>query len=170
MLELALVEILTICCLQILFPRMPDQGERNEEEDESATDASCVGYELLRILLEDYNNDDWNRDYDAPDSLDDATVVLFDSINNINLYLEKEFADFIVAACEPLLDGNHFHQVVSQSYRQNWHRGDIQHWVEIADLTYKWQVNEVLIEKISNLAGEHVCGAFVWEATECEPC
>ena len=78
------------------------------------------------------------------------------SINDINIYLEKELTDFIVTACKPPLDGNHFHQVISQSYRQNWHRRDIQHWVEIADLANERQVHEVLIEKISNLAGEFV--------------
>lgn len=78
MLELALVEILSIGFLQVLLPCVPDQGEGNEEEDEGATDASCVGDELLRVLLEDYNDDHWNRDYDTPDSLHNATVVLFD--------------------------------------------------------------------------------------------
>ncbi len=92
------------------------------------------------------------------------------TIDHINIYLEEELADFIVTACEPPLDGNHFHQVVSQSYRQNWDRRDIQHRVEIADLPNERQVHEVLIEKISNLAREYVCAAFVLEATECKPC
>jgi hypothetical protein len=77
-LELALVEILSIGLLQVLLPCMPDQGYRNEEENEGATDPSCVGDELLRVLHEDYNYDYWNRDYDAPDSLYDATVILYD--------------------------------------------------------------------------------------------
>jgi hypothetical protein len=68
-LELALVEVLSIGLLQILFPCMPDEGQRDKEEDEGATDASSVCDELLRVLLEDYNYDDWNRDYDTPDTL-----------------------------------------------------------------------------------------------------
>ena len=59
------------------------------------------------------------------------------SINDTNLYLEEELTDFIVTACKPSLDGNHFHQVVPQSNRQNWDGRDIQHWVEIADLAYE---------------------------------
>ena len=78
MLELALVEILSIGLLQVLLSCVPDKGQRDEEEDEGATDASCVGDEFLRVLLEDYNYDYWNRDYDTPNSLDKATVVLFD--------------------------------------------------------------------------------------------
>ena len=77
MLELALIEVLSICLLQVFLPCVPDQGQRNEEEDESATDASSVCDELLRVLLEDYNYDYWNRDYDTPDTLYKATVVLF---------------------------------------------------------------------------------------------
>jgi hypothetical protein len=56
------------------------------------------------------------------------------SINKSNPYLEEELTDFIITACKPSLNGNHFHQVVSQSYRQNWDGRNIQHWVEIADL------------------------------------
>jgi hypothetical protein len=77
-LELALVEILSIGLLQVLLSCVPDKGQRDEEEDEGATDASCVGDEFLRVLHEDYNYDYWNRDYDTPNSLDKATVVLFD--------------------------------------------------------------------------------------------
>ena len=78
MLELALVEILSIGLLQVLLSCVPDKSQGDEEEDEGATDASCVGDEFLRVLLEDYNYDYWNRDYDTPNSLDKATVVLFD--------------------------------------------------------------------------------------------
>ena len=78
MLELALVEILSIGLLQVLLSCVPDKGQRDEEEDEGATDASSVGDEFLRVLLEDYNYDYWNRDYDTPDSFYKPTVVLFD--------------------------------------------------------------------------------------------
>lgn len=55
---------------------MVDKGHRNQEEDESATDATGVGNENLRFLEEEYNHNHWQGNYDAPNALNDSAVVL----------------------------------------------------------------------------------------------
>jgi len=57
---------LPIGLFEVLVSCVPDQGQRNEEQDKGAADATCVRDEFLRVLLEKDNYDDWDRYDDAP--------------------------------------------------------------------------------------------------------
>jgi hypothetical protein len=71
--------------------------------------------------------------------------------------LEEELGDTRVALGQPTLDGHHLHQVVSESDREHGHRRDVEHGVQVAERTHDWNVNEVLVEEVFNLAGVLVC-------------
>ena len=76
-LEGTFVEILPIGPLQVLLSRMEDEGERDEKQDEGATDAARVGDEDLGLLEEEHNDDHWDRNDDTPNSLNHSSVILY---------------------------------------------------------------------------------------------
>ena len=58
--EGTLVEVGSVGLLQLLLSGMKHKGNRDNEEDESAADASCIGYENLGFLEEEYDYDNWD--------------------------------------------------------------------------------------------------------------
>lgn len=76
MLELTLVEVFAEGELIILDASVVHKSQGDNEENESSTDASRVGDELLRVLLKEDYDYHWNRDDDTPHTLDETSMIL----------------------------------------------------------------------------------------------
>ena len=103
------------------------------------------------VSLEHDNDKDWNREDDRPDTFD-ATLVI----------IEEELAAAPLA--NPALHGHDLHEVVSKSDRQDRHGRDVQHWVELANLSNDGDVLEVLVEELVYLAGVNSGRTIFWGA------
>ena len=76
------------------------------------------------------------------------------------MILKQDFAAAPVS--QPSLDWYDLHEVVSEGDSEDGHGRDIQHWVELADLAKHWNVHEVFVEELSDLAREFGFLPFRW--------
>ena len=132
---------------------MIDQSNWEYQEYKGSTDSSSICDESLRVSLENDYDYDWQIQEDASRSLNEFSIIL-----------EQEFAYTVVAFGEPSLDRKYLHEVIPERYGQNWHRWNVKHGVEVADLTHHWDVGKVLVVKTLDFAW--VRGAVVGVATE----
>lgn len=64
---------------------------------------------------------------------------------------------------DPTLDWHNLHEVVPQGDGQDRHGGNIQHWVELADLADHGNILKVLVVEFVDLARES-CFSSLWRA------
>ena len=132
-----------------LLPSIQDERDGDQEQDEGAADSACVRDHNLWVALEHHNNNHGDSEDDGPDTLDKTAVVF-----------EKNLAAACIA--DPALHRHDLHEVVSEGDSEDGHGRDIQHWVELADLAKHWNVHEVFVEELSDLAREYGFLPFRW--------
>ena len=114
-----------IFCVFLSGEEHEDAGKN--EHDEGSADATCIRYECLNLTIGQNYDEHGNRQNDTPDSLHWVLVII-------------QQPQALSGAFDPLFDWKHVEQVVSQRDVEDWHGCEVQHGVEVAELTDSWQI------------------------------